>query len=306
MKRIRLFTIILQLVSISLLSACEEKSYSTSTLTSTPLPTISPTSTFTPTAIPTAMPIVKPTLTATPTSNPNPMTCESAGVVNAGEYQAIVGDWGKGTLTGWSQCISASIDPDGALAGRWTWNWLNSGTNVKAFPAIVYGQVPSSISTTTSLPVIINSIDSAIVSYNVTSTHTGTGNLILHMWLTNTQNPTTWGVPPITHEIIIVLEVYGEMYPAVPTIKQVVIDEISYDLSTGDNFGMGWRFIVFTRIPYQQGSGALNLIPFFSTIKKEGLITGNEYLASISIGNEIVSGIGETNLKDYFITIKQK
>jgi hypothetical protein len=234
------------------------------------------------------------------------MTCEAATVVNVGEYQAIMGDWGKGTLTGWSQCIGAGIDTDGALVGRWTWDWLNSGGNVKSMPAIVFGQLPSSTSTSTSLPVKISKIDTATVSYNVTSTHSGSGNLIFHMWLTNTQNPTTWGVPPITHEIIIALEVYGDMQPAVPWRKRIRIDDSWYDLFMGDHFGMGWRFIVFTRTPYKQGSGTLNLVNFLSAAKKEGFITGNEYLASISFGNEIVSGVGETILKDYVITVRQK
>ena len=263
-----------------------------------------PTQTNTPTPIPTST--YTPTLTLTPAINPITMTCEAAAVVNVGEYQAIMGDWGKGSLTGWTQCIDAIIDANGVLVGRWTWDWLNSGGNVKSFPAIVFGQIPSSTSTSSSLPEKISNIDTATVSYNVSSTHSGSGNLILHMWLTNTQNPTTWGVPPITHELIIVLDVYGEMQPAVPSRKQIMIDEISYDLSTGDNFGMGWRFIVFTRMPYQQGAGTLNLTNFFSIVQKEGLITGDEYLASISFGNEIVSGVGETNLKDYVVTIRQK
>jgi hypothetical protein len=277
MKRYHRFIIILLLISISLLSACESNHI--------PTPTITASRTLTPTLIS--------TLTLRPTDNPNPMTCESAAVVDAGEYQAIMGDWGKGSMTGWSQCIGVSIDANGALVGRWTWDWLNSGGNVKSFPAIVFGQIPSSTSTTTSLPEKINNIDTATVSYNISSTHSGTGNLILHMWLTDTQNPTTWGVPPITHEVIIVLEVYGDMQPAVPSIKQVLIDEISYDLSMGDSFGMGWRFIVFTRTPYQQGPGNLNLVNYFSIIQKEGFITGNEYLASISIGNEVVSASGK-------------
>jgi hypothetical protein len=49
----------------------------------------------------------------------------------------------------------------------------------------------------------VGSIDIATVSYNVSSTHSGTGNLAFHMWLTDTQNPSTWGVPPITHEVMI-------------------------------------------------------------------------------------------------------
>jgi hypothetical protein len=287
---------------ILFLSACESNLMPTLTNTTTPIIQLA----YTSTSIPPATHTLFPTPTPTPVSKPIPMTCEPAAVVNVGEYQAIMGDWGKGSLTGWSQCIGAIIDVNGALIGRWTWDWLNSGSNVKSFPAIVFGQLPSSTSTTTSLPAMISHIEAATVSYNVSSTHSGSGNLILHMWLTNTQNPTTWGAPPITHEIIIALDVYGDMQPAVPWRKQVRIDEISYDLFMGDNFGMGWRFIFFTRMPYQQGSGNLNLENFFFILQKEGFITGNEYLASISIGNEVVSGVGETNLKDYVITVRQK
>jgi serralysin len=302
MKAYYRFAIILVLLSNSFLSACESNHILTPTNTPIPIAT----TTFTPTITPSPTHTLMPTSSPTPTANPIPMTCESAAVVNVGEFQAIMDDWGKGSLTGWSQCIGASIDTNGALVSRWTWDWLNSGGNVKSFPAIVFGQLPSSTSTSVSMPVKVNDIETAMVSYNVTSTHTGTGNLILHMWLTNTQNPTTWGVPPITDEIIIALEVYGDMQPAVPLIKQTRIDDISYDLFMGDHFGMGWRFIVFTRTPYQQGSGILNLVNFFSVIKKEGFITGKEYLASISIGNEVVSGTGETDLKDYRITVRQK
>ena len=293
---IALFT----LVNCLFISACGPGQFLGPSLT--PAPTNTPTQT--PTLTPT--PTQTPTLTPTPVTNPIPMICEAGAVVTVGEYQAIMGDWGKGSLTGWSQCIGATINDNGALVGRWTWDWLNSGGNVKSFPAIVFGQLPSSTSTSSSLPMKISNIDTATVSYNVSSTHSGSGNLILHMWLTNTQNPTTWGVPPITQEIIIALEVYGEMQPAVPWRKLVRIDETSYDLYMGDHFGMGWRFIVFTRSPYQQGSGTLNLVNFFSILQKEGFITGNEYLASISFGNEVVSGVGETNLKDYVITVRQK
>jgi len=302
MKTHLLLIVFLLLLLNLFLSTCEPNRILTPTNTLTPILT----STYTPTLIPTPILTLTQTLTPTPTTSPITMICEAAAVENVGEFQAIMGDWGKGSLTGWSQCIGAIIDANGALVGRWTWDWLNSGGNVKSFPAIVFGQLPSSTTTSTSLPAKINNIEMATVSYNVSSTHSGSGNLILHMWLTNTQNPTTWGVPPITHEIIIVLEVYGDMQPAVPSKKQVRIDEISYDLSMGDDFGMGWRFIVFTRMPYQQGSGTLNLLNFFSIAQEEGFITGNEYLASISFGNEVVSGVGETNLKDYVVTIRQK
>jgi len=300
MKTNSQFIVILLLLSNKFLSSCESNLIPTPTNTHIPIRT----STYTPTYTPTKTYTPIQSRTATPIINPINMTCEAGEVINAGEYLAIMGDWGKGSLTGWSQCIGAIIDDDGALVGRWTWDWLNSGGNVKSMPAIVFGQLPSWKSTSKSLPAMISNLDVATVSYNVSSTHSGSGNLIFHMWLTNTQNPTTWGVPPITHEIIIALEVYGDMQPAVPWRDQAKIDDISYDLFMGDHFGMGWRFIVFTRNPYQQGPGTLNLLTFLSAVQKEGYITGNEYLASISFGNEIVSGVGETILKDYVITIR--
>jgi hypothetical protein len=96
------------------------------------------------------------------------------------------------------------------------------------------------------------------------------------------------------------------MQPAGAWVEQVRIDNAQYDVLVADNFGMGWRFIVFVRTPYQQGSGTLNLVSFLSYIQEEGLATGNEYLASISFGNEVVSGAGETNINNYAVTVQQR
>jgi Glycosyl hydrolase family 12 len=296
------YPIVLFLLLSSFLSGCGSNLISTPA--ETPIPTSTPTliTTFTPTQTNTPTPTATPTIVASQIVS----SCEDEALIDIGEYQAQIDAWGKGTLTGWSECIGAGIDTDGTLIGHWTWDWLNSGGNVKAFPAIVFGQVPSRASTTASLPIQISQIDAATISYGVSSKHTGSGNLAFHMWLTNTQNPSTWGVPPITHEVMIWLEAYGGMTPAGAWIKQVGVDNSQYDLFVADNFGMGWKFIVFSKIPDQRGSGTLNLVSFLSYIQKEGLITGNEYLASISLGNEVISGIGETNLKGYGITVQKK
>ena len=302
MKKWFLITTVILLLSNSLLTACG--SVLTPTPTGTPIPTLTPTQTATPP--PTSTHTPAPTGTPTSIARNLPLSCDADALVPVGEYQVQMDTWGRGTLTGWSQCISGGTNPDGTIVARWTWNWLNSGGNVKSFPAIVFGKIPSAPTTAGIMPIRINTISSVSVSYDITSTHTGTGNLILHMWLTNTQDPSTWGVPPITHEVIICLEVYGDMNPAVPRIKEVDIGNDHYDLYTGDNFGMGWRFIVFQRVPYTQGPGTLDLMDFLSIAQKEGYITGSEYLASISFGNEVVSGAGETIVNRYVVSVRSK
>jgi hypothetical protein len=291
MKILRRFTILLLLLGL-LLSACDQEQSPSPTFTSTvnpPTPTILPAPTLTPTALATS------TLT---------MNCSDEATVDSGVYRAENNTWGKGTLTGWSQCIGLKIYTDGTLMARWTWNWPNSGDNVKAYPEIIYGQKPGSMTTTADLPKKISSLSEVSISYDITSTHTGSGNIAFDIWLTDTQNPSTWGVPPITQEIMIWLDSFGGMRPGGTWIEQASIDGTSYNIYVGENFGQGWRYIAFARAKSQLGVGMLNLVSFLSYIQAKSLATGDEYIASIELGNEVVSGVGETNLKKYVIYVR--
>jgi hypothetical protein len=124
------------------------------------------------------------------------------------------------------------------------------------------------------------------------------------IWLTDTQNPSTWGVPPITQEIMIWLDYYGWMRPGGTWLEQTSIDGVPYNVYVGENFGDGWRYIAFVRAKLQLGAGSLNLVSFLTYIQGKGLATGEEYLASIELGNEVVSGAGETILHQYAVSVR--
>ena len=279
----------LLLFSGLLLSACGRKQ--------TPSPTVAPTATFTP------APTIPPTPTLAPTEPAIPLNCADWARVGSGVYRAENNTWGKGTLTGWSQCIGLEMSADGTLAARWTWDWLNSGDGVKAYPEIVFGQKPGSITTSADLPKRIKDLGEVTIAYDVSSTHTGSGNLAFDAWLTNTQNPSTWGAPPITHEIMIWLENFG-MQPGGTYIEKKSIDGVSYSIYVGENFGQGWRYMAFAREKSPLGAGTINLVSFLAYLQEKGYVTGDEYLASIEFGNEIVSGTGETILHKYMITVR--
>jgi serralysin len=299
MKKISLSLISL-LISGIFLSACG------------PGQVVSPTPTLTPdtSSTPTLAPV--PTATLTSTATPLPaaasavnLQCEDWALVNLGEFQAQNNTWGKGTLEGWSQCIGLGSNPDGSLAARWTWDWPKSGlSGVKAYPEIVFGQKPGGPTTSPSLPIQLQSLHSAKVDYDVSSSSTGRNNLAFDIWLTDSPNPDTWGVPPITHEVMIWIDGLDRMSAGGSWVEKTDIDGESYMVFVGENWGDGWTYIAFVSDDSLFGQGTLDVASFLQYMIKNNLATGEVYLASIELGNELVDGTGETILHRYEITIQ--
>ena len=188
--------------------------------------------------------------------------------------------------------------------GQWTWNWPNSGNNVKAYPEVIFGQKPGNLTTSADLPRKIDSIDELTIEYDVISTHTGSGNLAFDFWLTDTENPSTWGVPPITQEIMIWLDRYGGMQPGGSWVEQINIDGALYSVYKGENYGQGWRYIAFVQENLPLEAGTLNLVNFLSYMRDKSFVAGDEYIASIEFGNEVIGGTGETILNKYEVSVR--
>jgi hypothetical protein len=294
LKKTIQITFVLLLLSSFLLSACGAGQVLG--------PTLTPTSTMTPTPTLTLAPA--PTMTASSAISVIPMNCDDQGGAVKGVYRAENNTWGKGDLSGWSQCIGLGNNPGGTLVARWTWDWLDSGTNVKAYPEVIFGQKPGSSTSSPDMPEKINNVDELMITYDITSSHTGSGNTAFDIWLTNTQNPLKWGAPPITHEIMIWLDRYGGLAPGGSWVERVDIDGMTYSVYKGENYGDGWTYIAFVAKTFQPGAGTLNLRSFLSYLRDKGFVTGDEYIASIELGNEVVSGTGETMLNQYSVSIR--
>ena len=175
---------------------------------------------------------------------------------------------------------------------------------MKAYPEVVFGQKPGKETSTETLPRKVSDIRSATASLDYESYHTGAGNLAFDIWLVNTANPVEFSVPPITHEIMIWIDSYGGMKPSSHSYGKAAIDGIDYEIFVGEKVGKGWRYIAFQSASLQAGSVRLNLMPFFTYLKSNSLISGNEYVASIELGNEIIRGIGETRINSYSASVR--
>jgi len=295
MKKHRVAIVLFLLSSGLFLHACGPGQVFNPTPSSSP-PTTTPASTNTPV----------PELTSADAASTVTMNCGDGALIDIGDYQAQNNTWGKGELSGWSQCIGIETGADGTLVGRWTWDWLNSGSNVKAYPEIVFGQKPGSATTSEALPIKISDIGAATISYDVSSTYTGSGNVAFDLWLTDTPNPSTWGVPPITHEIMIWLDRQGGMQPGGAYSERVSLDGSTYVVYVADNWGQGWKYIAFASAESRLGVGTLDLGSFFSYMREKGLVQGDEYLASIEFGNEVATGAGETDVNSYTVSVQKK
>jgi hypothetical protein len=251
----------------------------------------------------TATPATSPAQAVAPTP-PISLNCDAATTTEVGQYMADNNTWGNKGVVGWSQCMGGVLHPKGGVSAQWTWDWKYEGDNVKAYPEVVFGQKPGyPKSTTTLLPRKLSSMQTIAVDYDVQVEREGAGNMAIDMWLTNIPNPTTFAAPPITHEVMVWLEVYGPMFTGGQQVDKVRINGTLYRVFVGEKFGLGWRYVAFAPNSPMQTSGHMDMMPFFMYLKGKGLITTEEFLATVNFGNEIISGAGETKLNRFAVTV---
>ena len=70
------------------------------------------------------------------------------------------------------------------------------------------------------------------------------------------------------------------------------------------NWGDGWDYVAFVRTEPGTGAGSINLVSFLTYMKEKELITGEEYMASVEFGNEVVGGKGEANLNTFTVSVR--
>ena len=234
------------------------------------------------------------------------MQCEEAVTAASGSYEVENNVWGKGALTDWSQCVGATNSTRRGLAARWTWDWKSQDNQVKAFPEVVFGHKPGTArSTTPLLPRKLGEMRRVVMDYDISTQRSGTGNLSVDIWLTDTPTPTTFAVPPITHEVMIWLETFGPMYAGGEQIDTVSIHGIPYRVYVGEKFGLGWRYIAFKpeNTPMQPVA-QIDLMPYLLYLKTKGLVTPESHVANINLGNEIISGAGTTQVNHLAIEVE--
>lgn len=218
---------------------------------------------------------------------------------SVGEYQVENNVWNKSNAGSYQQCVYINATEDGVEAG-WAWNWPGIRFNVAAYPSIIHGKNPWLPSTSLQFPLRIDEIECLEAEFEVIQQGRGKGNLAFDLWVTESASSRP---SDITREIMIWLSREG-FQPAGSRIETLTLngDEIelwkeeSHSPSDDDE----WTFLAFV---YQtdKNEGPIDLYALLRFLADRGYIAPDEYLSGIQLGNEIVSGYGQSLIRGYEI-----
>ena len=203
--------------------------------------------------------------------------------------------WGQGSITNFSQCIYTTNN----LKYGWTWNWPNQGTNVKAYPEVIFGKKPwSDTSTHESLPQKVSSIETFVVEFDVDISASGSYNLAFEFWVTSDSLSNEEG---ITTEVMIWTA--GDfLQPAGSMIAEVEFNGIGYSLYKS-NFE-NWVYYAFIS-DQEQLNGTLYIHDFIQYMIDNNYLYVNDFIANMEMGNEVVSGLGRTDVNQFSVSVNE-
>jgi hypothetical protein len=200
-------------------------------------------------------------------------------------------------------------DIEGKIVCGWKWQWPMS-RDVIAYPEMVYGVKPWDQGDTPyasggELPFQAGT-KSITVNFNIGLQAVGSYNTAFSLWaISDCNNPRV----SITHEIMIWIANHRNE-PAGLKRGSLQTNGIMFDLyvNPGQNdhtgyYSNSWTYVAFVaREPVLNSS--LDLGAFITHLLNKGILTTDNYITSIELGNEIVGGVGLAEINDYSIDIQ--
>jgi hypothetical protein len=253
----------------------------------------------------------------------------NSGEVSAREKQLSCGDfdrihspigrltnnvWNKQAIGGapYEQCLLERTSKQRTQYG-WSWKWPADNDVGLAFPAVVFGWKPwdGGYSNKADLPASLETLGALRLTYDAEIQAQGRSIFSIAMWLTRSG---ATGPEPNSSDVAADVNVWldGAAFdPSGQRIAEIAIDGSTYELwhaaNVGDASGASaaqWTHIVY-RSQDAQHRGSLDLKQFLDDAAERGLLAGSEYVSSIEIGNEVMSGSGKTWINELKLEIER-
>jgi len=176
---------------------------------------------------------------------------------------------------------------------------------VAAYPNIMIGKNPWLMTSSPGFPLPIKNIQCLEVKFKVLQAGITRGNLAFDLWITD--SPTSQP-EDITHEVMIWLD-HHNLDSGGSRVDTLNMDGKELGLYLKEDHNptgeYSWTYLAFI---YQQEftSGSIDLLEFLDYLVDQTDIEDEHYLASIQLGNEIISGQGQTLLKEYQVELCSK
>ena len=245
-------------------------------------------------------------------TDPTPMpsveeACEDWGDLSIDGYNYLNNVWNKGTTTDYDQCVMRRV-VDGRDEYGWRWRWPPPSDRVRAYPEVRYGWPPWHPRPTTSeLPDRISSIRDLHVDYEAYMTADGVYNAAFSMWLTNQYPPAP---EHITTEIMIWVDrewdTENRSLEAKSLIDHADIDGATFAVYVRPDHvsaGIHHTYVAFLSHT-DRFSGTLDLKQFLDYLVERGIVSADDYVSDVELGNEVKHGTGELWLKRFEVTVR--
>lgn len=235
----------------------------------------------------------------------NEVVMDGAGrAQNWNGWYVINNAWGtSGLVKGVDYTIDSSFDRADATAGT-VFNWTmpyttESGSRIMAYPEVAFGVPPMGAHLSNPgdkaavFPVAIDSLTALTIDFDVSFSGNVAGfNVAFDIWLTNVPNG---GRDTITNEIMIWVH-KGEVNGWGPVIGTYEEDGITFQIH---HKGTYTALIADRDVP----QGQFDFTAMIARLKQLGIVGEGEYLASIELGAEVVSGVGSLTINNLDFTV---
>jgi len=225
------------------------------------------------------------------------------------KYLLINNVWNKGKTTGpYRQKIFVKNDKGKSVFG-WSWHW-EFAPNVSAYPEVQFGSSPWGRPTAqnTGFPFRVDS-KKLTVYYTIDLHADGSYNTAFEFW-------TISALPSvkknIKHEVMIWVSKAGRAIPDGSPSESLKVGGVTYtiymDQDHGDASGANKnRWSIITFVAHRPVlSGPLDVSAFIDYLLQKGIMSKNEYITCLELGNEVTSGSGSTVIRDYEIKLTDR
>jgi Glycosyl hydrolase family 12 len=189
----------------------------------------------------------------------------------------------------------------------WVWKWWGGGTDVASYPEIQVGHSPwvGEVAPNSGFPFRVGS-KKLVVDFDVSMQASGSYDLAFEFWAVSSPAVTKVG---ITHEVMIWLA-ENRLGPAGNLVGTATIGgnrfRIYFSNNHGDASGVSsntWTIIsLVADKPILHGP--LDIGAIIDYLLHSRLLDGNVYVACLELGNEVASGSGKTEVRNYAVRVE--
>ena len=214
--------------------------------------------------------------------------------------------WNPGNLASSDYSITSSYLASD-LTNHPTFNWsfpvvTDAVSSVRAYPEISFGPNPlSSVQTPAPgavFPVQLSALSGLTVNYDVAYQGNKDGfDVAFDIWLTSQPNG---GASTITNEVMVWVH-KGGITPFGDLIGTYQDGDISAHIYHGTNSGRPYTAVI---LDTDRPAGSLDINDIMQKLEGLGIVSSNEYLASIELGAEVASGTGSLTINSLDFSVK--